>query len=140
MVLGTTQGKQWVETKPTNRGASFVGRTFFRLHMAGNGLPAIAEIWATADHDVEGHAHDADELLYVLSGSIEVNGQAVGENEVAFIPRGTRYAARVRSESGSHVLRIEFPAETDHDERSEYDFEPWQGALTGDGFPDLARE
>lgn len=140
MTVGTTHGKQWVETIPTSRGANFAGRTFFRLHMVGDGLPSIAEIWATADHDVEGHAHDADELLYVLSGSIEVNGQAVGENEVAFIPGGTHYIARVRSDCGSHVLRIEFPHAGKNDEPPDYDFRPWEGPLTAEGFPDLNRD
>src|SRR5438045_2116726 len=109
MTIGTTQGKQWVETLATERGAQFTGRTFCRLHMHGDGLPAIGEIWATSDHAVEGHAHDADELLYVLDGSIEVNGRSLVKHEVAFIPRGTPYAARVLGDGGSHVLRIEFP-------------------------------
>jgi redox-sensitive bicupin YhaK (pirin superfamily) len=140
MTIGTTQGKPWTETLPTSRGARFDGRTFFRLHMAGDALPSIAEIWATADHAVDGHSHDAHELLYVLRGVIEVNGQTVQENEVAFIPRGTRYSARVLSDDGSHVLRVEFPHDATGNEPPEYDAKPWSGPLSDQGFPDLNRE
>ena len=108
MVIGTTQGKQWTKTLPTDRGARFSGRTFFRLHMLGEGLPVVAEIWATSDHAVDGHSHDAAEMLYVLNGTIEVNGQTLGKNELAFIPAGSHYTARIVSDGGSHVLRIAF--------------------------------
>jgi len=84
MVVGTTQGKQWTETLPTDRGAHFTGRTFFRLHILAEGLPVIGEIWATSDHAVNGHSHEADEMLYVLNGAIEVNGQTHSVKSVAF--------------------------------------------------------
>jgi mannose-6-phosphate isomerase-like protein (cupin superfamily) len=137
MVVGTTQGKQWTETLPTSRGAHFTGRTFFRLHALGEGLPTIGEIWATSDHAVDGHSHDADEMLYVLKGAIEVNGRAIGTNEFALIPAGSHYTARVTSDGGGHVLRIVFPHEASHDEPAEYDARPWEGPITHDGFPDL---
>ena len=77
MTFGTTEGKVWVEALPTMCGATFTGRTFSRLHIAdhNSAIPIIGQIWATSGHAVETHAHDADELLYVLSGVIEVNGQ-----------------------------------------------------------------
>ena len=140
MVIGTTQGQQWTETLSADRGARFSGRTFFRLHMLGEGLPVVAEIWATSDHAVEGHSHDAAEMLYVLGGSIEVNGQTLGRNELAFIPAGSHYSARIVSNSGGHVLRIVFPYVSDPSELPEYDSRPWVGPLTHDGFPDLERE
>jgi redox-sensitive bicupin YhaK (pirin superfamily) len=141
MTIGTTRSKTWTETLPTERGARFEGRTFFRLLMAGKSLPSIAEIWATAEHAVEGHSHDASELLYVLSGAIEVNGRTVSQNEVAFIPSGSHYTARVLSSQGSHVLRVEFPHDETQDEPApEYDMRPWSGPLGNDGFPDLSRE
>jgi hypothetical protein len=140
MVFGTTRGQGWTETLPANGGANFTGRTFFRLHLLGEGLPTIAEIWATRDHRVEGHAHAADELLYVLGGAIEVNGRRLERNEVEFIPAGTKYTARVASDGGSHVLRVEFPHGSDHDGPPEYDARPWPGPLTNEGFPDLSRE
>ena len=140
MSIGTTQGKAWTETLPTNRDAHFNGRTFFRLHMTGNALPTIAEIWATADHSVDGHSHDAHELLYMLRGVIEVNGKTVRANEVAFIPRGTHYSARVLSDQGSHVLRVEFPHDGTANEPSEYDAKPWSGPLSDEGFPALNRK
>jgi len=140
MVVGTTQGKQWTETLPTDRGARFTGRTFFRLHILADALPVIGEIWATSDHAVNGHSHEADEMWYVLNGAIEVNGQALGKNELAFIPAGSHYTARIVSDGGGHVLRIAFPSATSHDEPPEYDSRPWIGPLTHDGFPDLARE
>jgi mannose-6-phosphate isomerase-like protein (cupin superfamily) len=139
VTIGTTRGRPWTETLPTERSAQFSGRTFFRLHMAGDALPSIAEIWATADHAVEGHSHDAHELLYVLSGAIEVNGRTVSKNEVAFIPCGTHYSARVLSSEGSHVLRVEFPRDKNNDDRPEYDAQPWSGPLSVEGFPDPSR-
>src|SRR5437763_1356102 len=110
MTFGKTVDKPWVEAIPTARGDGFTGRTFSRFHIIGDrAVPQVCEIWATSDHSVNSHAHDADELLYVLSGTIEVNGQKLEANEVVFIPRGSAYSARVLSEEGSHVLRVEFP-------------------------------
>jgi len=140
MTFGTTEGKTWVEALPTEHGAAFTGRTFSRLHIADNSsaTPIIGEIWATSDHSVEAHAHDADELLCVLSGAIEVNGQRLRTNEVVFIPRGTAYGARVLSNEGSHVLRVVFPRAQSSTEEAEYEARTWEGPLTADGFPDLS--
>jgi mannose-6-phosphate isomerase-like protein (cupin superfamily) len=109
MTFGTTKDKPWVEALPTERGR-FTGRTFSRFHIAGGGsVPAVGEIWATRDHAVESHAHDADELLYVLSGAVEINGRGLSADEVVFIPGGTPYSARVLTDEGARVLRIELP-------------------------------
>jgi quercetin dioxygenase-like cupin family protein len=139
MTFGATKDKPWSETLPTSRGASFTGRTFCRFHMTGRSgsEPSIAEIWATRDHAVEGHAHDSDEMLYVLSGAIEVNGKTLGANEVVFIPRGDTYRAQVVSDDGSHVLRVAFSGGDDPSHPPEYDARPWSGPLTDDGFPDV---
>src|SRR5215213_2526276 len=77
MTFGTTEGKPWVEALPAERGSMFTGRTFSRFHIVGDGgaLPTVCEIWATSDHAVKSHAHGSSELLYVLSGAIEVNGR-----------------------------------------------------------------
>jgi mannose-6-phosphate isomerase-like protein (cupin superfamily) len=138
MTFGTTEGKLWVETLPTERGA-FTGRTFSRFHIvsAGGSVPTVGEIWATSDHAVESHAHDADELLYVLSGAIAVNGRRLGSNEVVFIPRGAPYDARVLTDEGAHVLRVELPNAASRSGESEYDARVWQGPLTGKGVPHL---
>lgn len=138
MTFGTTEGKQWVEALPTARGM-FTGRTFSRFHVIGGdgSTPAIGEIWATSDHSVESHAHDADELLYVLTGAVEINGQKLGSNEVVFIPRGTAYGARVLSDEGARVLRVELPSAVSRREGSEYDARVWQGPLNAAGVPHL---
>src|SRR5688572_16726011 len=96
MTFGSTEGKPWVEALPTERG-TFTGRSFSRfLILSGGGaVPTVGEIWATSDHRVEAHAHPADELLYVLSGAIEIDGRRLGPNDVVFIPGGTSYSARV---------------------------------------------
>lgn len=85
MTFGTTEGRPWVEALPTQPGR-FTGRTFSRFHIvdADGSVPTVGEIWATSDHAVESHAHDADELLYVLSGAIAVNGRRLRSNEVVF--------------------------------------------------------
>lgn len=139
MTFGATKGQPWSETLPTARGASFSGRTFCRFHVVGRSSsePTIAEIWATSDHAVEGHAHDSDEMLYVLSGAIEVNGRMLEANGVVFIPRGDSYRARVVSAEGSHILRVAFSSENDRSGPQEYDARRWTGPLTENGFPDL---
>lgn len=139
MTFGTTREQPWTETLPTARGAGFTGRTFCRFHFTGGAaaIPSVAEIWATSDHAVEGHAHDADELLYVLSGAIEVNGHTLQANEMVFIPSGDSYRARVVSQEGSHVLRVALPRPSNDAHPPEYDARPWSGPLTADGFPDL---
>jgi len=135
MTFGTTEGKLWVEALPTSR-AGFTGRTFSRFHIAdaSDMVPKVAEIWATSDHAVESHAHDADELLYVLSGAIAINERTLGPNEVVFIPKGAAYSARVIAEEGARVLRVELPG-ADRDE--EYEARVWRGPLTDDGLPRL---
>ena len=136
MTFGTTEGKQWVEALPTERG-TFTGRTFSRFHIAGAGgsVPTVCEIWATSDHAVEAHAHDADELFYVLSGAIEINGRSLGAGEVVFIPRGASYSARVVTDGGAHVLRVQLPNGGGRGEGAEYDARIWQGRLTDEGLP-----
>ena len=139
MTFGATKGQPWSETLPTSRGAHFSGRTFCRFFVVGRSTaePTIAEIWATPDHAVEGHAHDSEEMLYVLSGAIEVNGRTLGTNEVVFIPRGDSYQARVASAEGSHILRVAFSTEDPRLHPPEYDARRWTGPLTESGFPDL---
>lgn len=138
MTFGTTEGKHWVEALPTER-ATFTGRTFSRFHiLSGRGsVPTVGEIWATSNHAVESHAHDADELLYVLSGAIAINGWRLGPNEVVFIPKGESYDARVLSDDGAHVLRLELPSASNRNEVAEYDARVWQGPLTDEGVPQL---
>jgi quercetin dioxygenase-like cupin family protein len=139
MTFGSTNGAPWTETLATERGAQFSGRTFCRLHTLGDrkSVPVIGEIWAAFGHRVEAHAHDADELMYVLRGSIEVNGRTLRANDVVFIPRGEAYHAAVVSPEGSHVLRIEFANPDRSEHESEYDAKTWAGPLTELGFPDL---
>ena len=114
MTFGTTEGKPWVEAFSTEPG-KFTGRTFSRFHILSDrmSIPSVAEIWATPDHVVESHVHTSDELFYVLRGAIEVNGKRVGPREVVFIPRNTSYGARVLTNDGAHVLRIELPVTDD---------------------------
>ena len=142
MTFGTTKSKPWVEALPTRHGAPFMGRTFSRFHIAGGGdnVPTVGEIWATSDHTVESHAHDADELLYVLSGAIEINGHRLEANEVVFIPKGSAYGARVLTAEGSRVLRVEIPNAERRAETPEYDARVWQGPLTVDGVPHLGAD
>jgi mannose-6-phosphate isomerase-like protein (cupin superfamily) len=138
MTFGTTESKPWVEALPTERG-TFTGRTFSRFHLVGGGgpVPTVGEIWATSDHAVDAHAHEADELLYVLSGAIAVNGRRLGPNEVVFIPRGTSYSARVLTGEGARVLRVELPNAAGQGEAAEYDARVWRGPLTDEGTPQL---
>jgi len=136
MTIGSTRDKAWIEAIPTARSARFTGRTFSRFHIVGRGgAPSVGEIWATGEHAVEAHAHESDELFYVLSGAIEIGGRLLRENEVAFIPRGTAYAARVASPEGGRVLRIELSSGRPRPDRPEYDGRAWTGPLTEDGVP-----
>jgi mannose-6-phosphate isomerase-like protein (cupin superfamily) len=139
MTFGTTEGQPWIEALPTQRGR-FAGRTFSRFHIVNldNLVPTVGEIWATSDHAVESHAHDADELLYVLSGAIAVNGRRLGSNEVVFIPRGAPYSAQVLTDEGARVLRIELPNAASRDTGTEYEARVWEGPLTADGVPRIS--
>ena len=142
MTYGSTAHKPWIEAIPIDGRSSFSGRTFSRFHLLpgpSSAAPAVAEIWATSDHRVEAHAHDSDELMYVVSGAIEVGGRRLDENDVVFIPGGTRYDARVLSHPGARVLRIELPNARTGDEEPEYRARAWSGALTSGGLPDPDR-
>lgn len=141
MTFGSTRSKQWTEAVPGSKAHSFTGRTFSRLHMPGDiATPSVGEIWATHDHAIEPHAHGSDEVLYVLHGAIEVGGQKVCENEVIFLPRGTSYSARVVSDEGAHVLRIELPNGGIQPSPPEYAARVWNGPLTQEGFPSIDAE
>ena len=137
MTYGTSEGRSWIEALPTAHGPTFTGRTFNRFHIIGDGstIPTVCEIWATSDHAVEAHAHDRDELLYVLSGAIEIDGRRVEANGVVFIPNGTAYGARVLTAEGSHVLRVEIPNGRRQLEAPEYEARVWSGPLTASGKP-----
>ena len=139
MTFGTTKGQPWVDALPTKRGR-FAGRTFSRFHILNAASPSltVGEIWATSDHAVESHAHDVDELLYVLSGAIAVNGRRLGSNEVVFIPSGASYSAQVLTDEGARVLRIELPNAGSRDTGTEYEARVWQGPLTTDGVPRIS--
>jgi redox-sensitive bicupin YhaK (pirin superfamily) len=134
ITFGTTKGAPWVEAVATAE-HPFSGRTFSRLHVNSRDAPVVAEIWATSDHVVVPHAHGTDELLYVLSGAIEIDGRRLEANEVVFIRAGTAYSARVLTPEGSHVLRVAFAGDR---EAGEYEARVWRGAVTEDGFPDLS--
>ncbi len=136
MTFGTTEGKPWVEAISTEPG-KFIGRTFSRFHILSDhvSIPSVAEIWATSDHVAEAHAHNSDELFYVLRGAIEINGKGVGPREVVFIPRNTVYSARVLTSDGAHVVRIELPNADSRVEDVEFAARIWQGPLTDDGVP-----
>jgi hypothetical protein len=71
----------------TEQGTFFTRRAFSRFRLVGNSvaIPLVCEIWAPAAHAVRGHGHAADEMLYVLCGASEINGQRVGVNAIAFI-------------------------------------------------------
>jgi mannose-6-phosphate isomerase-like protein (cupin superfamily) len=144
MRFGTTRGMLWTETLSTDRGAPFEGRTFCRIHILGDQkhTPSVGEIWAAFGHSVDAHAHDSDEFLYVLSGTIEVNGRKLNANDVVFIPGGSIYQARVLSTEGSHVLRIELPKSSGGEHRHEHEYasRAWSGPLTAAGFPDLSTD
>ena len=139
MTFGTTENKPWVEALPTEHG-EFTGRTFSRFHVVGgsDSIPTVCEIWATSDHAVEAHAHNADELLYVVTGVISLNNQVLKSNGVVFIPRGASYRARVLSDGGAHVLRIELPNAGNATGDAEYEVRVWTGPLTESGMPDLS--
>jgi mannose-6-phosphate isomerase-like protein (cupin superfamily) len=139
ITFGTTKGAPWVEAI-SNDAHPFTGRTFSRFHLVhrdGRG-PNVGEIWATADHVVEAHAHGTDELLYVLSGAVMIDGRRLEAGEVAWIRAGTAYGARVLSAGGSHVLRIELPTPNASPEAAEYEAEVWRGPVTATGLPDPA--
>ncbi len=137
VIIGSTKNKPWIEALPIPP-HSFVGRTFSRLHILSRdpAVPLVAEIWANKDHQVASHAHGNDELLFVISGAISVDGQRLAANEVVFIPSGTAYAARVESEEGSRVLRIVLPRNAPRNEEP-YEARVWNGPIRSDGAPDL---
>lgn len=73
-------------------------------------------------------------MLYVLKGAIQVNDRKLEANDVVFIPRGSAYRARVRSEGGAHILRIVLLRAQGGE--PEYGSRPWAGPLTEEGLPD----
>jgi hypothetical protein len=60
----------------------------------------------------------------------------VATHETVFIPRGTSYAARVTSDNGSRVLRVELPG-GNRRRPAEYEGRIWRGPVHEDGTPAL---
>lgn len=100
-----------------------------RVYFEGSAdSPSLAEVRAGPDKPTVPHAHEVDEIVYVLEGSLHVGDRAYGPGCAIHVPANTMYAFRVGPEGVrylnmkpradvSYISRERFVAEGYRDKR-----------------------
>ena len=71
---------------------SYAGGELAGMHHTGDdGLPQCFEIVCPAGYQGRPHAHEANEVIYVLSGELRVEGETLGPGASISIPGRTLY-------------------------------------------------
>jgi quercetin dioxygenase-like cupin family protein len=78
-------------------------RSEFRIREPGSAEhPQLVELRYAPDSEISLHAHDEDEILYVLEGEMRINNRSVGPGACLTIPGGVFYGFR----AGPQGLKI----------------------------------
>jgi mannose-6-phosphate isomerase-like protein (cupin superfamily) len=94
-----------VEKVPTGQGMT----KFLVEHPDRDGPNIMIRYWG-AKTDLPIHAHDANELFYILSGEVELDGKLYGPGTCLFVPKGVPYGP-IRVPSGEAALLRYYEAE-----------------------------
>jgi mannose-6-phosphate isomerase-like protein (cupin superfamily) len=68
-------------------------------------VPQLVELRMHAGEEVELHCHDEDEIMYVLSGEMEIGSRKVGPGACIYIAGGVFYGFKAGPE-GLHFLNF----------------------------------
>jgi len=80
--------------------------TEFRMREAGTADSLqLVEIRYQPDSEIQLHSHDADEIIYILEGSMKIGNRTVGPGASLFIAGGTFYGFRAGPD-GLHILNF----------------------------------
>lgn len=75
----------------------------YRIREPGSGEhPQLVELHYEPESEIRLHAHDEDEIIYVLDGAMRINNRTVGPGACLTIPGGTFYGFH----AGPEGLRI----------------------------------
>ena len=86
------------------------GRTKYLVKNEAKVGPNIMVRYWGADTNLPIHAHNANELFYVLEGEVEVAGEIFGPGTALFVPKGVPYGP-LRVPEGEAVLLRYYEAE-----------------------------
>jgi mannose-6-phosphate isomerase-like protein (cupin superfamily) len=78
----------------------------FKLREAGSELtPQLVELRYPPNAEIRLHAHDEDEIMYVLEGAMRINSRTVGPGACLYIAGHTFYGFHAGPE-GLHLLNF----------------------------------
>ncbi|MGR8921907.1 MAG: cupin domain-containing protein [Gammaproteobacteria bacterium] len=89
------------------------------LHAGADGEPQLFEASIAPDAEVSLHAHEADEIIYILAGEMQIGRKRLGPGASAFIAGQTLYGFRAGPE-GVRFLNFRADANTSFITREEY--------------------
>jgi hypothetical protein len=70
-----------------------------RVYFEGDAhSPSLVEVRASPDKPATAHAHETDEIVYVLEGELVIGRRVFGPESAVFIPANTLYSFRVGPE------------------------------------------
>jgi mannose-6-phosphate isomerase-like protein (cupin superfamily) len=80
--------------------------TEYRMREPGTDhSPQLVEIRYQPNSEIKLHSHDEDEIMYIVSGSMQLGSRTVGAGSSLFIAGGTFYGFRVGPE-GLQILNF----------------------------------
>jgi mannose-6-phosphate isomerase-like protein (cupin superfamily) len=97
----------------------------FRVREGGSkATPQLVELRYQPDAEIQVHSHDADEIIYILEGSMRINNRVVGPGGCLYIAGRTFYGFHAGPD-GLHILNFR--------PRADATFNLPPGAKTGAG-------
>lgn len=84
--VGVAEGRDVAASTPAS--------TSIRRVFGGSGELELFEVVSDANHPVEPHAHEDDEIIYVIEGSLVLRGETLGPGSAVLVPAWTLYSFR----------------------------------------------
>ncbi|MCL0101772.1 cupin domain-containing protein [Dehalococcoidia bacterium] len=109
------ENHQWLESgRPTKKGVMVHpnqnpdglrwGKVFMKALMA---TPNALDVYYEPGFNSLRHSHPMDEIFFMFSGSLHVNGYDLTEGSVAYVPKNTMYGPEYTGDDGAYFIRIE---------------------------------
>jgi quercetin dioxygenase-like cupin family protein len=103
--------KEWREVPQDWPGRAKEGepRVIYKTLMArGPGVPNMQRSRYEPHHFEPPHSHDEDEVIYLLTGFLELGDVRLDVGDAIYVPKNTRYSLRA-GEGGAEFLRVGLP-------------------------------
>ena len=152
VVVKHRKDHKWLESgRPTKKGVMvhpnqnpdglLWGKVFMKSLMA---TPNALDVYYEPGFNSLRHSHPLDEIFYIFSGTLHVNGYDLKQGSVAFVPKNTMYGPEYTGDDGVYFIRVELwdtdTGRPDGTKGGEMGAGPtlrwWEGALHADGRPE----